>query len=798
MKIIHITLAFCLFFVIKLAAQKIAPPVLQQTWDAHWIKVPGQQDLEFGVYHFRKSFNLTTQPSEFIIHVSADNRYKLYVNGEFVGLGPSRGDLFHWNFETLDISSYLKPGDNVIAAVVWQFGKERPMAQMTFSTGFILQGNSQKEAVLNTDQTWKCYRNNAYAIQKPQMTYTYYVAGPQEEVSYSQYPANWEMKGFDDSAWPSAQKTSKGLPKYGADWTEALLLVPREIPAMEREEISYKKMRYGKGMNVQEDFPYEWARLDVPANSKVEILIDQEELVNAYPAFEFSGGKSSSISLQYAESFFIDEKSGDWRAEQRKPNRNSVGEGFRLVGPKDKIWCDGGKGRTWESLWYRTFRYVKLEIETKDEPLVITNFRAIQTGYPFKMNAKLESGNPEIDKMMAIGWRTARLCATETYMDCPYYEQLQYVGDSRIQALISYFNSGDDRLARNAIKQFDQSRLAEGITQSRFPSYVPQQIPPFSLWWIGMVHDFYKYRNDNEFVKSMLPGSREILRWFFKLQKPDGTLNKVPYWNFTDWSEDPDWQAGRAPYTAKGESSALDFQLLWALQNALELEQRFGSPERVAEYSKKIALLQKSVKAIYWDKQKGIFSDTPEFKHYSQHPNALAVLTGTVTGEEAKKLMRNILKDKSLMPCSVYFKYYLHQAANKAGVVDDYMVLLDEWRQQMDNGLTTWAEQFEPSKTRSDCHAWSAHPNIEFFRIMLGIDASAPNFSKVRIQPRLGTLAKASGSIPHPKGEVSVDYLKDKTGLRAKIKLPPGVSGEFAFAGKIYPLKPGENNLTAK
>ena len=66
-------------------------------------------------------------------------------------------------------------------------------------------------------------------------------------------------------------------------------------------------------------------------------------------------------------------------------------------------------------------------------------------------------------------------------MDTPYCEQLQYVGDTRIQALISYAVAGDDRLARQALRAFDDSRIPEGITRSRYPSSLPQSIPTFSL-----------------------------------------------------------------------------------------------------------------------------------------------------------------------------------------------------------------------------------------------------------------------------------------------------------------------------
>ena len=94
-----------------------------------------------------------------------------------------------------------------------------------------------------------------------------------------------------------------------------------------------------------------------------------------------------------------------------------------------------------------------------------------------------------------------RLCSHETYMDTPYWEQLQYVGDTRIQALVTLYLSGDDRLVRNAIQQFDESRIPDGITQSRYPTELPQVIPPFSLFWIGMQHDLWWYGGDRAFAR---------------------------------------------------------------------------------------------------------------------------------------------------------------------------------------------------------------------------------------------------------------------------------------------------------
>src|SRR5205085_12019244 len=173
-----------------------------------------------------------------------------------------------------------------------------------------------------------------------------------------------------------------------------------------------------------------------------------------------------------------------------------------------------GGERLFSSLWWRTFRYVEITVETAAEPLTVDAIRARFSAYPFQQRASFDSSDPALGRIFDVGWRTARLCAHETYMDTPYWEQLQYVGDTRIQALISYVLSGDDRLARQAIDAIDNSRITDGITTSRYPSQLPQIIPTFSLMWVGMVHDFWMHRSDAEFVRSHLPGTRTVLDWF--------------------------------------------------------------------------------------------------------------------------------------------------------------------------------------------------------------------------------------------------------------------------------------------
>ena len=156
--------------------------------------------------------------------------------------------------------------------------------------------------------------------------------------------------------------------------------------------------------------------------------------------------------------------------------------------------------------------------------MTLNSLTARFTAYPFEERASFQSPDAQLDDIWKVSWRTARLDAHETYMDTPYYEQLQYVGDTRIQALISYAVAGDDRLARQALAAFDDSRFPDGITRSRYPSSLAQTIPTFSLLWIGMVRDYWRYRPDPAPAVASLEGTRTVLDWFAHYEQPDGCL----------------------------------------------------------------------------------------------------------------------------------------------------------------------------------------------------------------------------------------------------------------------------------
>ena len=165
----------------------------------------------------------------------------------------------HWYFETIDIAPLLKEGDNVLAALVWNMSSYAPGAQMMLMTGFILQGNSEREREVNTDCSWKVCRDLAYA-PSPEKRQD---VGCADIVKGGQYPWGWEMQSFDDTAWASPVLLRRGQP-YGLGTGYDWMLCRRDIPLMEDTLLRMKAIRRTEGMTVPQAFLQGKAPLTIP------------------------------------------------------------------------------------------------------------------------------------------------------------------------------------------------------------------------------------------------------------------------------------------------------------------------------------------------------------------------------------------------------------------------------------------------------------------------------------------------------------------------------------------------------
>jgi alpha-L-rhamnosidase len=805
-------LAFCSWLAASAAATAQTAAAFHSAAIASWIAPPGVAPDSFVVFHARRTFDLGRVPSSFVVHVSADNRYRLFVNGTSVSSGPQRSDVAHWKFETVDIAPQLRAGRNVIAAVVWNWGAVRPVAQHSYRTGFLVQGDdSASAALVNTGPGWKLLVDSAYApvVITNATVANYYAAGPGEALDASRYPWGWERTEYSDSAWIMVSATAprgdapplaafdqgngggvvdrmrlRAPMQRGYGEVIGWQLEPRAIPAMEETPQRLASVRRADGIASADGFLSDSSDLVIPARTRASILVDQAHTTNAYPVLETTGGAGSTVTLTYAEAL-ID-------ARGAKGNRNDV-DGRTMRGAYDVIRPDGGAHRVFRTLYWRSFRYVQIDVATADTPLTIHDFHGVFTGYPLRERGRFASDAAWISDVWKMDWNGARIGAFETYMDTPYYEQLQYVGDTRVQSLISVYVSGDDRLMRQAIEAFDASRNTDGLTMSRYPSALPQIIPPFSLIYVAMVHDYHMLRDDPAFVRRRLAGIRGILDFYARYVDSTGMLAPMPYWNYVDWASS--WDAGVPPGAQDGHSAAISLLYAYALQRAAEIETHVGVPAMAEDYRRRASALIAATRRRAWDPSRRLFRDAAEPSPFSQQTNVLAVLANAAPPGEERGVMQRVLADSSLTRATYYFSFYLLEALRHAGLGDRYVEQLAPWRDMLRLGLTSTPENPEP--TRSDSHAWAAHPNYGLLATVLGVRPASPGFRTVRIAPALGPLQWAAGTIPHPNGDISVSVTRVGTaGLRADVVLPPGLSGELEWRGTRRQLHPGRQQLT--
>jgi alpha-L-rhamnosidase len=743
--------------------------------------------VETGVFYFRKAFDLVKKPEKFVVHVSADNRYRLFVNGEKVSFGPAIGDIQLWNYETVDLAPHLKAGRNIVAAQVWNLGPYRGVRQITVQTAFILQGESEQSQLINTNDTWKVKKDTGYYFLH--LDYSTvgggYIAGATDSLIAKAHPWGWETLRFDDTSWDFAKKIGKGNHSGLDTWkgTPWFLQASPILPLEQKKEKTPALLSV-HGVAFEPDQYNGQLDVTIPPNQKAEMLFDNRVLTMGFPYLVVSGGKGSKIKIQYQEALFNENGQKDNRDDWR---------GKTMKGYYD-IWMPDGEQRIFVPLWIRVFRYVKITVETGSEALNIHDFYNLFTAYPLQQNARFESGKNDLKRIWDTSWRTVRLCALETYMDCPYYEQIQYIGDTRIQSLISLYVDGDDRMMKNAIRQFNNSMQPMGLTKSSHPNNSTQIIPPFSLIYINMLHDYHMHRSDSAFIRNFIPGMKFILSWFINRIDETGMLGPLPYWNHIDGGTL--FTDGSPPGITEGNSAHMSILLAYTLDHAVELLEFYDDPCDVDIYRERSETLKKSTIEMCFDNDRGLLAETPDKNQFSQHTQSMAILADMFDQKQAKLVAQTMMEDTTLIQATLYFRFYLFQALDKAGLGDLMLDNLDNWKFFLEKGFTTFPEHGLHS--RSDCHAWSAHPMYDFLSITCGIKPSGIGFETVLISPQLGNLARTEASMPHPLGTIEVRYEQSERNLDAWITLPKGLTGTFKYLDQRIPIQSGEQKITIK
>lgn len=735
---------------------------------------------------FRKSFQVANPAeSALTVEVTADSKYRLYVNGIFVLRGPCKGDDFNQYYDTVELAPYLREGSNVIAVEAVHYpriliggpSEGGPMSEWRSDIGGLwLQGaltdrSGAEPLKLDTDGSWRMTSCEAVGIQAE--TKTLFVGGT-EEVQGSLIPADWREAGFDDSSWAVCGGPIEPLDRL---WGQLLpwQLKPRPIPALQETEREFVRVMRASGIasdaDVEAIFPL---RLNPGESAWLEL--DAGLLTTGYVQLDVCEGGGGRVALLYAEAYEYEHP--EQHGGQRKTVRDDP-EGKILIGNEDFYspagWGRPGRPETYEPMGRRAFRFVRVALQAGDEPLTLASLRWRATSYPLQELGSVRSSDPLTDDMWRISLNTLRNCMQDTYEDTPYYEQMQYIMDAKSQALFTYAVSGDDRLGRKTIYDFHSSLIPSGMLQSRYPSVSRQVIPGFALYWVQMVYDHYAHFGDAALIRRYLPTIDAVLGWFERLVEEDGLVGYIPepYWAFVDWVESWNETAGAPPARREGALTAYNLMYAMTLQQGAILNEAAGRTDTAAEYRSRAQAVNTAVLASCYDEASGLFRDGPAVAMFSQHAQLWAVLSGAVEGEAAGALMDRMFARDDLAEASFSMSHFLFRALAKAGRYGRTEQLWQAWKEQVALGLTAWVE--DPVQQRSDNHAWSSLPLYEYPAETLGVKPGLPGFAAVRIEPKPAGQTWAEGAVPTPMGEVRVRWEIADGHFTLDAEVPAGV-----------------------
>lgn len=765
-------------------------------WPCTWVHPPAEFAPP-GVMAFRRHFHVT-QPRTVRVHVTADEDYDLYLDGRLLGRGPERGDPSCWFFETYDLA--LDAGPHRLFARVRALGPAAPRWRMSLRPGFLLAPvEVDLLAEIGTGVAdWECRILPGYSFEPP-FTHDRFSIG---------YDCIFDGELLDPAAesgsgegWQPAQGGLAGAaPGRRNRYPATHFLVPSMLPPPRVSALPNPRVRALQIMTEGDSTLVPWTEtaadaapvaawtalireqqnVVIPPATRMRALVDLESYYCTELSMRLGASAGAAVEVRWAESLFED-------TDFRIKGRRDIIEGKFFFGIGDKILAATARATECTPIFWRAGRFLQVEVETREFPLTIEHFALRETRHPADLHLDFRSDDARLAEIVAPALRTLEASAHDALVDGPYYEQMMWAGDGVQTALCRYVTHEDAALVKKAILLFDHSRTLDGLTRARWPARDTMVIPAYSLSWVRMVHDFAFWRNEPGFVRARLPGVRAVCDAFLGFRGDDGLLRIDRGWNFVDWV--PGWTDGVPPGADGGANATLNWQFVHALTMVATLEELVGEHELAARARRIAAETASACVEAFWNPRSRLFADEPGGSTFSEHGQCFAVLSGLLPSELLGEIA--IPSSTGLARCTISFRHFLFEALAVLGQANAILDGLAGWREYSGYGLTTLPEGPEPS--RSDCHAWGAHPLYHMVSTILGLRPGDPGFASVAIRPQLGRLQAASGSIPHPRGRIGVSLRRVDDGYDANILLPPGVTATVLCGGFATTLSDPEN-----
>lgn len=717
---------------------------------------------------FRTEFVATDPvPATFPLSISADSRFRLFINNNLVATGPLKPTDSVWFIDTVDLGPSLRPGVNVVGVEVLSYpdpSSGNVSIRRTSTPGLCVSGAVEGVVDFSNERTWRCSPAAGRAFLQGANTV---FLGIQEHVEGTLEARDWLSVGFDDSGWMTPIVVQRD------DHDPAIAPIPRSIPPMTLAPLDFTGISRRRGDDPGWSGLLRQRSVTIGPHQRVQVDLSLAALTTAFVSVQVSGGARASIELTAAECYEGEPIDLPWvrvkgdRTDSVNGDLHGDPDVYRVGG-----WGEPDQPETYSPFWFRTIRYLRVAVQTDDDALTIHRLSLTETHYPLAVTGSFNSSSPLDSRLWETSLRTLRNCMHETFEDCPFYEQLQYAMDTRSQALFSLHLSTDDRLVRRAITDFAVSGQPNGLTESRAPSNQPQIIPGFSLFWVFMVAEHLDHVGDREFTRQFLARVHAVLAVFDESLTDDGFVISPPespgcdgepeVWNFVDWTAA--WRATRGvpDLGPRRANTIITFQYAAALRSAARIATACGEQGLAAEYRGRARdVLRRLCGSSAWDPDTRYFRDSDTGTPSSQHAQVWAVLAGAVTGSAATDLLSRAVRDLGLAACSYAMSHSLFDALRLAGL--HQLVDWTPWKDMLDLNLSTWAE--DTVSNRSDCHAWGSVPLQHFPRWVLGVSPASPGFEAVRIDPAPSNLAFAEGTVPTIRGPIHVRWDQRSPGV---------------------------------
>jgi len=742
----------------------------------------GFHHLHNGYARFRKVVPLDSVPKKAAAFITADQCYRLRVNGKTVCRGPARGYQRSWPFDEADLAPYLREGRNLITVRAYNAGHGTFGYRTEGFAGFLFAARIGRQTVVS-DASWKCIRESA--TRRDTWPYSLQLPGHQEAVDLRADSPDWETLAFDDADWLSSEERRHwNAPPY-------FTLEPRGIPLMREFILKPKLIGMGGGPSAKgwEDaadlaalrnreplnhHPADSSKpgFRVAASPKGKfrsVLLDFGKVVVGSPRIRVKGAKGGeAIDLLHTE--VIDEKRLAPLMDDDDHSR------VRLA---NRMICRKGK-QTHRFFHHLGFRYLTLTVRENRGPLEIAvDLEAC--GYPFEETGSFRSSDPELNRIWEACAHTQRICSLDAYVDTPWREQAAWWGDARIQTWNTYFLSADPRLLRRGIRLLAGQVTPDGLTFGHAPTIAHNCIlPDFALIWILTLWDDYWQTGETVMLETHHDRVSTILDYFRRHTDAEtGLVQHDPrYWLFLDWTD----------IQKEGQPALLSLWLLQALQKlgtmarASTLEDDFEGLAAWAE------ALETGIGKHLLDSdglvRDGLSAQGKPSGKKSQQAQTLAWMC-ELPGFNRDKALESILlpwlredRVSHAPPSSYWCAYPLDLLAREGYGADVVAFIRRHWKAMAEFG--SCFENFDPRPEGADMlshsHAWSAHPLYLLMQILGGVRQTAPGWKTVEIDPVfVGRSARVS--IATPGGTIQVAWSGTKEDEAVPdIALPKGVT----------------------